>query len=142
MRHRPRPREFENIGVSNKIRADIGGRIVEAVAHPRLCPQMYDPVDRRVSQRGAKRIRIGKVEPMEAEVSPFCRNHREPRLLQLRIVISIEIINPDHRIAARKQGAGDVHADEAGASGDENGHMAAASPRLAGRCRDRQGRYG
>ena len=128
--------------MSDKIGANIGGGIFEAVAHPGLRAEMYDPVDRRVAQCGAKRLRIGKVEPMEAKVSPFCRNHREPRLFQLRVVICVEVVDPDHRITARKQGAGDVHADEAGASGDENGHTAAASPRLAGRCRDRQGRYG
>ena len=38
-----------------------------------------------------------------------------------RIVVGIEIVDPDARLAVRQQPPRDVHADEAGRAGDQNG---------------------
>src|SRR5205085_10899563 len=46
----------------------------------------------------------------------------QPGVFQDRVVIFAEIVDADHRLAARQQGAGDMAADETRGTGDEDGH--------------------
>ena len=42
-------------------------------------------------------------------------------MLQLRIVISVDVVEPNHIASSRGQGARHMVADEAGRAGDQNG---------------------
>ena len=48
---------------------------------------------------------------------------RQPRVLQLDVVVVVEVVEADHLVAARQQALRDVHADEAGGAGDEDFHV-------------------
>ncbi|CAL9071826.1 unnamed protein product [Musa acuminata var. zebrina] len=53
--------------------------------------------------------------------------HRLSRLLQRRVVVIVEVVKPDHAVAAPAEGEGDVSPDEAGGAGDEHGHASGAA---------------
>src|SRR5690606_8099026 len=53
----------------------------------------------------------------------------EPRLLQCRVVVRVQVVEADDAFAAREQRLGDVVADETGGAGDED-HAAPAAPLL------------
>src|SRR5262249_26336151 len=44
----------------------------------------------------------------------------EPRLLERRVVVGVEIVEADDAVAVREQTTRDVEADEAGRAGDED----------------------
>ncbi len=46
----------------------------------------------------------------------------QPCKLQIDVVVIIEVVEADNRIAAREQTLRDMHADEAGSAGDEDFH--------------------
>ena len=50
------------------------------------------------------------------------RESREARFLQLDVVIVVQIVDADDRIAPSEQRFGDVGSDESGRSGDEDRH--------------------
>jgi hypothetical protein len=52
---------------------------------------------------------------------------RDPGLLETRIVVGVEIVNAHHVVPVRQQAPRNVHADESGRSGDENGLLQAGS---------------
>ena len=47
---------------------------------------------------------------------------RQPGLLEIDVVIVVEVVDADHLVAASQQDLGDMHADKAGGTGDENFH--------------------
>jgi hypothetical protein len=64
-------------------------------------------------------------------IRDVCRNKAEPRpvlkmrkpvTLELDRVISVQVVDADHPITARKQGLGHVIADEPGHTGQQNLH--------------------
>ena len=56
----------------------------------------------------------------------------KPRILQRDVIIVVEIVNPDDIIAALKQALDTMHADEAGATCNQNFHLWAFCYRLWG----------
>ena len=66
-------------------------------------------------------LAVGDVGLEEGETLVLAQR-LQPGELQDRVVIVAEIVDADHRLAARQQGARDVAADEAGGAGDEDGH--------------------
>ena len=63
---------------------------------------------------------VGEVELGKLEAIGFCQLG-EARLLQLRIVIVVHIIEADHGLAVAQQPPGDMKADETGGAGDQDG---------------------
>ncbi len=59
---------------------------------------------------------------MEGEI-PQTLEQREARLLQLDVVIVVEVVDADDRIAALGQGLGGVKADETGRACDEKANI-------------------
>ena len=103
------------------------------MAHAGLGGQMDDAVDvaMPVGQR-QHGFAVGNVGLEEGEALVLAQRLQAGEL-QDRVVVGAEIVDADHRLAARQQGAGDVAADEAGGAGDEDGH--GIGLRLEIRCR-------
>ncbi len=75
---------------------------------------------------------VREVELDEAEPRVLAQD-REPRFLQRRVVVVVEVVETDHLVAAIEEPAGDVKADEAGRAGDEDlhGHSLASASSLS-----------
>jgi len=65
------------------------------------------------------RLAVGDVGFEEGE-SLVVAQRFQPGELQDRVVVVAEIVDPDHRLPARQQGARDVRSDEPGGTGDED----------------------
>ena len=52
----------------------------------------------------------------------------QPRELQVDVVVVVEVVEPDHGVAAREQALRDVHADETGGAGDQDFHSMLPRP--------------
>jgi hypothetical protein len=83
---------------------------------------MNDPVYPGAIQRGFEQAYVGKVEPIKSKIAADLLDLAKPGVLQARIVISVAVVDTDHCLASREQSENDMHSDETGASGDENGH--------------------
>ena len=117
------PAQLENVEMPRHVGLDIGVGIDQRIAHSRLGGEMEDPLDPLVgigeSLHGAA---IGDVEALEGEI-PETLEQRQPRLLQVDVVIVVEVVDADDLIAALEQGLGGVKADETGRAGDEKAHI-------------------
>lgn len=123
MPHPPFPRQFEHIDMPRKVGTDIGVRIDERVANPRLGAQVDDRLDHLVVQRSLNRVHVRKVQFMEGEEPAMSLMQRiEPGALERYGIIIIEIVDADDGMTLRHQPVGDVHTDEAGCAGDKNRH--------------------
>jgi hypothetical protein len=103
-----------------EVRAGVIVRMVDRVAHAGLCGEMNHarelvPREQIEQPRAFSQVGFFEREPL---VVP---QHRQPRLLQRRVVVAVDAVEPDHRAALLQQLFGDVEADEPGSSGDENG---------------------
>ena len=97
--------------------------IRQRVADPRLCGEMNDPCGTMSREELLHPGAIGDIQPHEAETR-IGTQQIEPRLLQRRIVVVIEVVEPDHFVAALEELAGYVIADEAGRAGHEDHRIA------------------
>ena len=64
---------------------------------------------------------IGKVQLHEAKARILLQA-LEPRHLQRDVVVVVEVVEPDHFVAARKQLPRGMKADESRGAGDQNLH--------------------
>jgi hypothetical protein len=84
---------------------------------------MHDPVDPPMRpQQPRHGVGVGQVQLVEGEGARrrIAGQRHQPRPLQRRIVVGIEVVEPDHRLAARQQGAAEMRADEAGRAGHQD----------------------
>ena len=117
---------LEDIGKADQVALDIGMRIFQAVAHAGLRGEMDHPVERTFREAPLHRGAVRKVRLVEAIRSAAVGGdpveNAEPRPLERRIVIVVDVVEPDHGVAALQQALRRVKADEAGMSGDKNTH--------------------
>ena len=113
------PRGLQHRQMAGQVGPLIGEGVLQRISHPRLGGQVHDPPHARVRDQGAHLLVVGDVGAHHAKaVAPL-----EPRgagRLQARVVIVVEDIDADHRLAPIQQAFGDVHADEAGRAGDQD----------------------
>jgi hypothetical protein len=114
--------QLEDVEVAEQVGTRIGARIVDRVPHARLCAKVYDPVDLGGREPLVERVGLREVELVEGEGPAGLAQVRQPRLLQGDRVIVVQIVDPDHGVAAGEQCPGDVHPDEPGDTGDEYRH--------------------
>ncbi len=118
-------RGLKHVHVPNDVRLDVGTRILEAVADPRLGREVNDPVG--PLHRVHHRREVGDVAAHEGEVLPR-RKTCEARLLQTDVVIVVQVVDADHGLAPVEQGEAHMHAYETGRTGEKNGHGSRNSP--------------
>ena len=87
-------------------------RLARFIDHPNYIHVQADLADRAA------------VEQVFATHKPerVIKEAREPRLLQADVVVIVEAVEADDRVATRQQYLGDVRTDEAGGAGDEDFH--------------------
>ena len=122
----PRPdcaRELEHVAMADEVRLHIGLRVLDAVADAGLRAEMDDAFESIGVGKPLKRFGVREIDAFEAEaVAVLAREIVEPRLLERRIVIIVEIVDADDVVAALQQGARRCRADEARGSCNENSH--------------------
>src|SRR6185437_3566451 len=110
---------FENIGEADEIGVHIRMRIDQRIAHARLRGEMHDMRKPVLGEQRGNAVAVGQVELDEAEAG-MPGKLRETGVLQLRIVISIEIVETDNGAAAFQKSLGDVEADKPGGAGNKD----------------------
>ncbi|KAG1462788.1 hypothetical protein G6F57_013883 [Rhizopus arrhizus] len=111
--------QFEHVDEADQVAVDVGVRVFQRIAHAGLRGQ----VDHRgrlhlVEQRG-QAVAVGQVERAQVQRRAQ-RGHAVA--LDLRIVVVVEVVQADHRLARLQQRAGGVGTDEAGSAGEQDGH--------------------
>ena len=114
------PAAFQDIGEADQIGLDIGVRVAERMTHAGLRGEMHDEGKAARGEQLLHAGAIGEVAFDEFEAGQF-GEFGEPRLFQLRIVIGVHVVEPDHRPAVAQQPPREVEADETGRAGDQNG---------------------
>ena len=99
--------------------------MLDAVADAGLCAEVHDRVERMHIGDLLQCVGIGKIHPLKAEaVAILPLQTVEPRLLQRRIVIIVEIVDPDDLVTAVEEGARRGPSDEPCSPRDQNSHKA------------------
>jgi hypothetical protein len=109
--HRMQTDRFEKVEGSGKIGVQIGARIVEAVANPRLRGQVDHHVDGRLGQQSLQGSHVLQVKPVFA-ITGIPGQDRCAIMLQDEVVIGRERIDADHLVTAVEQTVRHVEADE------------------------------
>ena len=90
---------FEDMQEAGDVRGDISVRVVERVADPGLRCEMHDARRLLLGEGRLDRGPVAEIGLDEAE-GFVPRELEKPRLLQRHVVIGIEIVEPDHLVAA------------------------------------------
>ena len=113
---------LEHVQVRDDVGIDIGVRVLKRVADVRLRREMDDGADRLALQRLGERLAVGQVDALEPEVRKGGKLHQPPPL-QLHAVEVVQVVDAEHALAALREPARDVIADEARRTGHENCHQ-------------------
>ena len=105
-------------------------RIFGGVAHARLRRQVDHAFRLVGGERRLHRRAVGQVR-LHVDVVRVVDETRQPRLLEGDVVVVVQVVETDDRIAPRQQYLGHVRTDETGGTGDQNLHCRAL------RCRGR-----
>ena len=108
--------------MAHHVGGDVGVGVDERVPDAGLGGEVEDAVDVGMGgSDGGKRVPVGDVGQVEME-SPAAFECGQASALEVRVVVGVEIVDADHRVAAIEQGARGVHADEARDAGHQHGH--------------------
>jgi hypothetical protein len=112
---------LEHVQRADDVAVHVAVRILLGVPNTGLCREVDDPIEARL---GKEPIHPGAVREIElGEAEALLRQEAiEPRLLELRVVVRIQVVEPDDLIAAVEQTMRSEAADEAGGAGDEYAH--------------------
>jgi hypothetical protein len=83
---------------------------------------MHHPVDRLIAKQALHPGPIGEIEPVKRKTRLRLQSG-QPGLLEGDLVVVIEVVQPDDRLAARQQALGQMKTDETGRAGDQNRHV-------------------
>src|SRR5262249_5404127 len=113
------PAPLKHVEEARDISVDIGVRIDQGMAHAGLRGEMHDGRKAMRSKQVGDRLSVRDVDPRKRELRERLEL-LDAGLLQVRIVISIEVVDTHHIMPVRYQAARDMHADKSGRPGDEN----------------------
>src|SRR5690348_2219330 len=112
---------FEDVDEADQVGFHVGVRVLDRIAHAGLRGEVHH----------ARRFEFGEgvfdggpiLEPGLHERKVFLRRQsRQPRVLEIDVVIRIEVVVAEHRVAARQQALRQCGADEPGGSRDQYAH--------------------
>ena len=114
------PAHLQHVELTINIRPEIRARVFQRISDTRLSGQMHDAVYRFMARRQRHHVvPLGDIQSMKVETVPG-RQQFEPRLLQGRVVIIVEVINPNDRLTSIQQCLAGMKADKSGGTGDED----------------------
>src|ERR1700756_3277606 len=93
------PAALEDVEEAGEVRVRVGVRIDQRMADPGLSGEMHDVGKAMPCEQRRHAGAGGEVELDETE-GAFLRQHGETRLLERRIVVGFEIVEPDARAPA------------------------------------------
>ncbi len=96
------PARFEDVDEADEIALDVRVRILDRIAHAGLRGEIDHALGLEVGERALHRGAIFERGAHEAETR-LRRQAREPRFLELRIVVRVEVVVAEHFVAARQQ---------------------------------------
>ena len=111
---------FEDVQGAGDVALDVVVGVGERVAHARLRGEVHDAI-RRGGERGGDGVLIAQVGAPELERG-LGGEPGEPGLLELRVVVGVHVVEPDHGVAAGEQVRAHVRPDEPGRAGDQHSH--------------------
>ena len=114
------PATLEHIEEASEVGIGIGIRIDQRMTHAGLRGEVHDG---RKAMRGKQfrhGLAIANIHLREFEIGERFEL-RDAGLLQTRIVVGVEVVDAHHVVPVRQQAPRNMHADESGRSGDENG---------------------
>src|SRR5689334_12449081 len=88
---------------------------------------MHHVAETMLAEQPGNALAVGDAALLEAECRKDCQLG-EPRALERRVIVGVQVVEPDDRPPLLQQAARHVIADESGRSGDENGIRGHASP--------------
>ncbi len=97
----------------------VGEGVLQGVADPRLGRQMHHPPRAAVPHQGLEGVGVRHVHPLQPEARAI-QQRLDPRLLQGRVVVGIEVVDPDDLLATVQQPQGHEPADEPRRAGDDD----------------------
>ena len=107
------PRALEHGQEADHIGVDVALRVLDAVADAGLGPEVDDAARRMLGEQRPHAVAVGEVEGV-VDVVRLRLEPLEPGVFECRVVVVVEVVDADHRLAARQQALGGVEADEAG----------------------------
>ena len=132
MAHAGVPAAFQHVEEAVEVAGGVGSRVLQRVAHAGLGGEMDHQIETSGGEKRVHARRIGEVELVEGEAR--IREPGEAVMLQPRVVIGVQVVEPDHLPAFGEQTQRDGAADETGNAGDENaGHTAPGATRASAR---------
>ena len=122
------PAGLEDVVKPNHIALDVRIRVLYAVPHARLRRKVHDNVEvvfleQVVNKCLVSQVTLDETECMLRMLRRLGRNLPQPVLLQRRVVIVVEIVQPDNpeRFLALQQPQDQIRPDKPGCAGDEKG---------------------
>src|SRR5438874_13620454 len=107
----------------DQVRLDVRLRVLEAVADSGLRAEMHNTVDINGIGKALERLGVREIDTLEPEtIAELLLQVCEPRLLQFRIVIIVEIVDSDDLVAALEQNARRRRTDETCSSRNQYSH--------------------
>src|SRR5215468_10261390 len=113
------PAALEHVEEAGEVGPGIGMGIDQGMTHAGLRREVDDVGKAVLGEQCRHGVTVGDIGLLEAEAGNGLKL-LNACLLEARIVIGVEVVEPDHPIAVRQQAAGHMHADEPGRAGDEN----------------------
>src|ERR1700704_4178060 len=98
---------FQNIDKAFEIRVDVSVRMIDRIAHPGLGREVNDLGKAMFCKQRRDRGTIRQIGLHEAEMRMLAQDI-QPRLLQRRVIVTVEIVKTDNWGASGEQLMGDV----------------------------------
>ena len=122
--------------MADEVGADIGVGIADARPYSGSGAKVDDLPDFMAAREIFELAGVGEVDLFEDEVGKFGANPVDPRLLERRVVMIVEIVDSDHLRPAREERPAGFRTDETGRPGDQDDHRQC----IGGRNEVRKGR--
>ena len=111
---------LEDVEEADQVAVRVGMRVLQRVADAGLCCEVQHALRAQLGEQPARGIGIRDVGLDEAEAL-VRRELRQAGVLQARVVIIVQVVDADHRMAFGQEPAGAMHANEAGRTGHDDG---------------------
>ena len=115
------PATFEHVERAGHVAVDVGLRILERVTHAGLRGEVNHARKFLAREQRLHAALVGEVHLHETKLR-LPLEDGEARALEIRVVVVVEVVEPDDFVAARQQFLRDVGTNESGGAGEQDFH--------------------